>query len=127
MSPKSEKPNNFVSNIWTEVVRLLTHHMSTPTQNQLEKLYLKYERLNLNDPFQQMDARYLENLTPSARSVSPKSSRSSKSKSSLGSSSASRKELVKAELLGDQEKVKAERKLQKLKLLEKQVRLQQEL
>ena len=75
---------------------------------------------------------YSQHLVPPVRSVSSKGSRSSKSKSSKsksssGSSSASRKELVKAELLADQEKIKPERKLENLKLQEKQFRLQQEL
>ena len=97
------------------------------TQNQLEKLHFTYERLNLNDPFQQMNEPYSQTLVPPVRSVFSKGSRSSKSKSSSGSSNASRKGLVKAELLADQEKLKAERKLEKLKLQEKQFRLQQEL
>ena len=74
-----------------------------------------------------MNESYSHNLAPLVRSVSSKGSRSSKSKSSSGSSNASRKELVKAELLADQEKLKTERKLEKLKLQEKQFRLQQEL
>ena len=74
-----------------------------------------------------MNEPYSHNLAPPIRSVSSKGSRSSKSKSSLGSSNASRKELVKAELLADQEKLKTERKLDKFKLQEKQFRLQQEL
>ena len=85
------------------------------------------EKLNLNDPFPRMNEPYLHNLAPPVRAVSSKGSGSSKSKSSRGSSNASRKELVKAELLADQEKFKAERKLEKLKLHEKQFRLQQEL
>ena len=81
---------------------LCTEHMSRGsktlnefhvyTQNQLEKLHFTYENLNLNDPFPRMNEPYSHNL---ARSVSSKGSRSSKSKSSLGSSNASRKELVK--------------------------------
>ena len=67
---------------------------------------------------------YSQNLVPPVHSVSAKGS---KSKSRWDSSSASRKELVKAELLADHEKTKAERKLDKLKLQEKQFRLQQEL
>ena len=97
------------------------------TQNQLEKLHFTYKKLNLNDPFLQMNEPYSYNLAPPVRSVYSKGSRSSKSKSSSGSSNASRKELVKAELLADQEKLKAERKLEKLKLQEKQFRLHQEL
>ena len=31
------------------------------TQNQLEKLHFTYERLNLNDPFQQMNEPYSHN------------------------------------------------------------------
>ena len=50
-----------------------------------------------------------QNLAPLLRSVSSKSSRSSKSKSRSGTSNASRKELVKAELLADQAKIKAGR------------------
>ena len=73
-----------------------------------------------------MNEPYSQNLAPLACTVSSKSSWSSKSKSSLGSSSANRKELVKGELLADEEKIKAERKLEKLKLKEKQSRLQQE-
>ena len=95
------------------------------TQNQLEKLHFTYEKLNLNDLFPPMNEPYLHNLAQPVRSVSSKGSRSSKSSS--GCSNASRKELVKAELLADQEKLKAERKLEKLKLQEKQFRLQQEL
>ena len=60
---------------------------------------------------------YSQNLVPPVHSVSAKGS---KSKSRWDSSSASRKELVKAELLVDHEKTKAERKLEKLKLQEKQ-------
>ena len=97
------------------------------TQNQLEKLHFTYKKLNLNDPFLQMNEPYSYNLAPPVRSVYSKGSRSSKSKSCSGSSNASRKELVKAELLADQEKLKAERKLEKLKLQEKQFRLHQEL
>ena len=97
------------------------------TQNQLEKLHFTYERLNLNDPFQQINEPYSHNLAPPVRSVSSKGSGSSKSKSSSGGSNASRKELVKAELLANQEKIKPERKLEKLKLQEKQFRLQQKL
>ena len=112
---------------------LCTEHMSNKalneshvyTQNQLEKLHFTYERLILNDPFQQMNEPYLHNLAPPVRSVPSKGSQSSKSNS--GSSNANRKGLVKAELLADQEKIKAERKLEKLKLQEKQFRLQQEL
>ena len=74
-----------------------------------------------------MNEPYSQTLVPPVRSVSSKGSQSSKSKSSSGSSSASRKELVKAELLADQEKIKLERKLENLKLQEKQFRLQQEL
>ena len=74
-----------------------------------------------------MNEPYSYNLAPPVRSVYSKGSQSSKSKSCSGSSNASRKELVKAELLADQEKLKAERKLEKLKLQEKQFRLQQEL
>ena len=116
---------------------LCTEHMSRGskalneshvyTQNQLEKVHFTYEKLNLNDPFSRMNEPYSHNLAPTVRSISSKGSRSSKSKSSSGSSNASRKELVKAELLADQEKLKAERKLEKLKLQEKQFRLQQEL
>ena len=95
------------------------------TQNQVEKLHFTYEKLNLNDLFPPMNERYLHNLAQPVRSVSSKGSRSSKSSS--GCSNASRKELVKAELLADQEKLKAERKLEKLKLQEKKVRPQQEL
>ena len=84
------------------------------TQNQLEKLHFTYGRLILNDPFQQMNEPYLHNLAPPVRSVPSKGSQSSKSNS--GSSNANRKGLVKAELLADQEKIKAERKLEKLKL-----------
>ena len=50
--------------------KLCTEHMSRGskavnkshvyTQNQLEKLHFTYERLNLNDPFQQMDEPYTE-------------------------------------------------------------------
>ena len=72
-----------------------------------------------------MNEPYSHNLVPSVRSVSSKGCRSSKSSS--GSSNNSSKELVKAELLADQEKLKAERKLEKLKLQEKQFRLHQEL
>ena len=97
------------------------------TQNQLEKLHFTYKKLNLNDPFLQMNEPYSYNLAPPVWSVYSKGSRSSKSKSCSGSSNASRKELVKAELLADQEKLKAERKLEKLKSQEKQFRLQQEL
>ena len=89
------------------------------TQNQLEKLHFTYKKLNLNDLFQRLNEPYSHNLAPPVRSVSSKGSRSSNSKSSSGGSNASRKELVKAELLADQEKLKAERKLEKLKLLEK--------
>ena len=74
-----------------------------------------------------MNEPYSQTLVPPVRSVSSKGSRLSKSKSSSGSSNASRKQLVKAELLAGQEKIKAERKLEKLKLKEKQFRLQQEL
>ena len=74
------------------------------TQNQLKKLHFTYKRLNLNDPFQQMNEPYSQTLVPPVRSVSLKGSPSSKSKSSSGSSNASRKELVKAELLADQKK-----------------------
>ena len=95
------------------------------TQKQLEKLHFTYEKLNLNDLFPPMNEPYLHNLAQPVWSVSSKGSRSSKSSS--GCSNASRKELVKAELLADQEKLKAERKLEKLKLQEKQFRLQQEL
>ena len=84
-------------------------------------------KLHLNDTFQQMNEPYSNNLAPPVRSASSKGSRSPKSKSSSGSSNASRKELVKAELLANQEKIKAETKLEKLKLQEKQFRLQQEL
>ena len=97
------------------------------TQNQLEKLHFTNEKLNLNDPFPQMNKPYSHNLAPPVRSASSKGSQLFKSKSSSGSSNASRKELVKAELLADQEKLKAERKLEKSKLQEKQFRLQQEL
>ena len=97
------------------------------TQNQLEKLHFTYKKLNLNDPFLQMNEPYSYNLAPPVWSVYSKGSRSSKSKSCSGSSNASRKELVKAELLANQEKIKAETKLEKLKLQEKQFRLQQEL
>ena len=44
------------------------------TQNQLEKVHFKYERLNLNDPFQQLNEPYSQNLAPPPRSVSSKSS-----------------------------------------------------
>ena len=64
------------------------------------------------------------NLAPPVRSVSSKSSQSFKFKSSSGSSNASGTELIKAELIVDQEKIKAERKLEKLTLQEKQLRLQ---
>ena len=74
-----------------------------------------------------MNEPYLQNLAPPVRSASSKSSWSYKSKSSSSSSDASRKELVKVELLADQEKITAEAKLGKLKLQEKQFRLQQEL
>ena len=114
---------------------LCTEHMSRGskalneshvyTQNQLEKLHFTYEKLNLNDLFPPMNEPYLHNLAQPVRSVSSKGSRSSKFSS--GCSNASRKELVKAELLADQEKLKAERKLEKLKLQEKQFRLHQEL
>ena len=50
---------------------LCTEHMSRGskglneshvyTQNQLEKLHFTYERLNLNDPFQQMNEPYSDN------------------------------------------------------------------
>ena len=79
------------------------------SRNQLEKLHYRYERLNLNGPFQQMNETCSQNLAPSLPSVSSKSSGSSKSKSRLGTSNASRKELVKAELLADQAKINAER------------------
>ena len=69
----------------------------------------------------------MRKLAPPTLSVCPESSQSSKSKSSLGSSNASRKELLQAELLADQEKIKAERKLLTLKLLVKKFRLQPEL
>ena len=114
---------------------LCTEHMSRGskalneshvyTQNQLEKLHFTYEKLNLNYLFPPMNEPYLHNLAQPVRSVSSKGSRSSKSSS--GCSNASRKELVKAELLADQEKLKAERKLEKSKLQEKQFRLHQEL
>ena len=61
------------------------------TQNQLEKVHFKYEILNLNDIFQQMNEPYSQNLVPPARLVSSKSSRSSKSNSSSISSNANRK------------------------------------
>ena len=67
----------------------------------------------------------MRKLAPPTLSVCPESSQSSKSKSSLGSSNASRKELLQAELLADQEKIKAERKL--LTLQVKKFRLQPEL
>ena len=95
------------------------------TQNQLKKKQFKYERLNLNKPFQQINEPYSQTFTQPTRSVSSKIYRSSKSKSSLGSTNASRKELVKAEFFIDQKKIKAERKLQKLKLHEKQFSLQE--
>ena len=44
------------------------------TKNQLEKVHFKYERLNLNDPFQQLNEPYSQNLAPPPRSVSSKSS-----------------------------------------------------
>ena len=83
---------------------LCTEHMSNKalneshvyTQNQLEKLHFTYERLNLNDTFQQINEPYSHNLAPTVRSVSSKGSRSSKSKSRSGSSNASRKKLVKS-------------------------------
>ena len=69
---------------------LCTEHMSrgskalneshTYTQNQLEKLHFIYERINLNDPFQQMNERYSQTLVPPIHSISSKGSRSSKSK-----------------------------------------------
>ena len=74
------------------------------TQNQLQKLHFTYEKLNLNDPFQQKNEPNSQNLVPPVRSISSKNSQSSKSKSSSRSSSASRKELVKGKLLVDQEK-----------------------
>ena len=67
-------------------------------QNQSEKVHFKYQRLNLNDPFQQINEQYSQSLAPPACSVCSNSSESSKSKSSSGSSNSSRKEFVKAEL-----------------------------
>lgn len=93
------------------------------TQNKL-KANFEQDELNLNKSLQNIN-KFLPKHSPP--SVSSKSSRSSKSKSSSSSSSSSRKELAKAELLADQEKRKAERKLQKLKIQEEQFRLQQEL
>ena len=61
-------------------------------------MHFTYDRLNLNNPFQQMNEPYSQNLAPPPRSVSSESFRSSKSKSSSGSSNTSRKELVKAAL-----------------------------
>ena len=52
----------------------------------------------MNNPFQQMNEPYSQNLASPPRSVSSESFRSSKSKSSSGSSNTSRKELVKAAL-----------------------------
>ena len=80
-----------------------------------------------NGHFQPVNKPYLRKLAPPTLSVCPESSQSSKSKSSLGSSNASRKELLQAELLADQEKIKAERKLLTLKLQVKKFRLQPEL
>ena len=66
------------------------------TQNQLEKLHFTHERLNLDDPFQQVNEPYSQNLAPPVRSVSSKSSRSFESSGSFsissGSPNASRKE-----------------------------------
>ena len=124
--PENQKAQKFCTEHMSRCSKALNESHAY-TQNQLEKLHFTYERLNLNDPFQQMNEPYSQILVPPVRSVSSKGSRLSKSKSSSGSSNASRKQLVKAELLAGQEKIKAERKLEKLKLKEKQFRLQQEL
>ena len=66
-----------------------------------------------------------QNLPP--RTIPLKSYRSYKFKFSSGTSNVSKKESVKADLFADQEKIKTERKTHKLKVQEKQSRLQQEL